>query len=63
MRRATACFQKASVPHAIFPTDFYSNDRMFRFESFIPAEGALSEWHKLFHEVAGYLVYKAVGYC
>jgi len=63
MRRATACFQKAGVSHAIFPTDFYSNDRMFRFESLIPAEGALFEWHKLFHEVAGYIVYKAVGYC
>jgi len=63
MRRATACFKKAGIAHAIFPADFYSNDRLFRFESLIPAEDPLSEWHNLFHEIGGYIVYKIVGYC
>ena len=63
MRRATACFKKASVPHDIFPADFYAHDRGFRLESFIPSEAPLSEWHQFFHEVGGFIVYKVVGYC
>ena len=63
MRRSTACFSKAGIPHEVFPTDFNSTDRLVRFESFIPAEDALAGWHKLFHEVSGFIIYKLVGYC
>jgi uncharacterized SAM-binding protein YcdF (DUF218 family) len=62
MRRASACFQKAGVPHTIFPADFYASDRLFRIESLFPSEGPLSEWSRLVREVGGYLVYKGMGY-
>ena len=63
MRRATACFQKAGIPHDVFPADFYSADRLLRLEDFIPAEEALGGWHKLFREVGGFIIYKIIGYC
>lgn len=63
MRRASACFNKAGIVHTAFPADFYSSDPMFRFEDFIPSEHALAEWQRLFHEIAGFLVYKVMGYC
>jgi len=63
MRRSTACFKKAGVPHAVFPADFQSADRLLRLEDFIPAEEALAGWHKLFREVGGFIIYKIMGYC
>ena len=63
MRRSTACFAKAGIPHDVFPTDFNSTDRLFRPEGFIPAESALAGWHKLFHEISGFIIYKLLGYC
>jgi uncharacterized SAM-binding protein YcdF (DUF218 family) len=63
MRRATGCFKKAGIPHAVFPADFYSADRMFRLEEFIPAENALAGWHRLFREIGGFIMYKIMGYC
>ncbi|MDB5261693.1 MAG: hypothetical protein JWQ14_974 [Adhaeribacter sp.] len=63
MRRSSACFTKAGIPHAIFPTDFDSTDRLWRFENLIPAESALADWHKLFHEISGFIIYKLMGYC
>ncbi|GEO06306.1 hypothetical protein AAE02nite_39700 [Adhaeribacter aerolatus] len=63
MRRSTACFSKAGIPHDVFPTDFNSTDRLFRIEGLIPAESALAGWHKLFHEISGYIIYKLMGYC
>lgn len=63
MRRSTACFKKAGILHAVFPTDFNSADRLFRFESFISNESALAGWHNLFHEISGFIIYKLMGYC
>jgi uncharacterized SAM-binding protein YcdF (DUF218 family) len=63
MRRSTGCFAKAGITHAVFPSDFNSTDRQFRPEGFIPAESALAGWHKLFHEISGYIIYKLMGYC
>jgi uncharacterized SAM-binding protein YcdF (DUF218 family) len=62
MRRSTACFTKAGMAHTVFPTDYYSGDRIFRLEDFIPSEHALAGWQRVFHEIAGYLIYKAMGY-
>jgi uncharacterized SAM-binding protein YcdF (DUF218 family) len=62
MRRASACFKKAGIAHSIFPADFYSSDRLARFEYLIPSEEALSQWSRLVHEIGGYLVYKVMGY-
>lgn len=63
MRRASACFNKAGIGHTIFPADFYSSDRLAKFEFLIPSEEALSQWSRLVREVGGYLVYKVLGYC
>jgi uncharacterized SAM-binding protein YcdF (DUF218 family) len=63
MRRASACFEKAGIAHVPFPADFYSSDRLLRFESLFPSEEALSHWSRLVREVMGYVVYKVMGYC
>lgn len=62
MRRASACFNKAGIVHTIFPADFYSSDRLARYEYLIPSEEALSQWSRLVREVGGYLVYRVMGY-
>jgi uncharacterized SAM-binding protein YcdF (DUF218 family) len=62
MRRASACFEKAGIPHIPFPADFYSSDRLFRFENLFPSEEALSHWSRLVREVSGYVIYKVMGY-
>jgi uncharacterized SAM-binding protein YcdF (DUF218 family) len=62
MRRASACFAKAGIPHVLFPADFYSSDRLFRFEHLFPSEEALSQWSRLVREAAGYVVYKVLRY-
>ena len=64
MRRSLACFQKVGLNPAIFPTDFYSNDRYFTpDELIIPQEQALNEWSVLVHEMVGFFMYKLMGYC
>jgi uncharacterized SAM-binding protein YcdF (DUF218 family) len=63
MRRASACFKKAGISHTIFPADFYSSDRLFRFENLFPSEETLAQWSRLVRETAGYVVYKLMGYC
>jgi uncharacterized SAM-binding protein YcdF (DUF218 family) len=62
MRRASACFKKAGIPHRIFPADFYASDRLARVEYLFPSEEALSQWSRLVREIGGYLVYKVQGY-
>ncbi|QCR25055.1 YdcF family protein [Pontibacter sp. SGAir0037] len=64
MRRSLACFQKAGVEVTPFSTDFYASPRRFTpDETIIPDAGAFSGWHLLIHEIAGYLIYKILGYC
>lgn len=63
MRRASACFKRAGVKHISFPADFYSRDRAFGLQQLFPSEEALALWGRLLHEVFGFLVYKALGYC
>ncbi|WP_223815831.1 YdcF family protein [Adhaeribacter rhizoryzae] len=63
MRRSTGCFIKAGVAHDVFPSDFNSTDRRLRPEAFIPDESALAGWHKLLHEISGFIIYKLMGYC
>lgn len=63
MRRSKGCFEQAKVPVTVFSTDFYSKSRKFTPDRLIlPSEGALGKWYVLWHEVLGYLVYKAMGY-
>lgn len=64
MRRAEACFWKVGLRSAIFSTDFYSTDRRKTLDELvIPQEKALTEWSRLLHEIAGFLIYKVLGYC
>jgi uncharacterized SAM-binding protein YcdF (DUF218 family) len=64
LRRAEGCFRKAGLQPDIFATDFYSSDRKFTPDNLIiPQENALANWNRLLHEMAGYLMYKLLGYC
>lgn len=63
MRRASACFTKAGIAHLAFPADFYSSDRLARFEYLFPSAEALAGWSRLLHEIGGFLIYKISGYC
>lgn len=64
MRRSAACFQKAGVDADAFSTDFYASERRYTpDELIIPSVVAFSNWHLLIHEVAGFVVYKLLGYC
>ncbi|MHC2990463.1 hypothetical protein OB13_02255 [Pontibacter sp. HJ8] len=64
MRRAKACFDKAGVETHTFPADFYASEvRYSPDELFIPNADAFRLWHRLIHEITGYVVYKLIGYC
>ncbi|GAA4438320.1 hypothetical protein GCM10023188_33600 [Pontibacter saemangeumensis] len=64
MRRSEACFRKAGVDASSFSTDFYASEPRFTpDETFIPSVVAFANWHLLIHEIAGYVVYKILGYC
>jgi uncharacterized SAM-binding protein YcdF (DUF218 family) len=63
MRRSKACFDKAGVETDIFPADFYTTEvRYTPDELLIPNPDAFRLWHRLIHEVTGYVIYKVVGY-
>jgi uncharacterized SAM-binding protein YcdF (DUF218 family) len=62
-RRAEACFEKVGMQVDMFPVDFRFTDPNFNPErAFIPTDNAWGKWSLLIHEVAGYLVYKCMGY-
>lgn len=64
IRRAEACFIKAGIRPAIYPVDFYSKERRYHPADFlIPSDDAMNKWSILIHEVAGFMVYKVIGYC
>lgn len=64
MRRASGCFCKAGVSFATYPTDFYATKPVWTPEhTIIPNPVAFEGWHHLLHEMAGYVVYKVLGYC
>lgn len=64
MRRAKGCFREAGVKTDTYSTDFYARERSYALdETIIPSIDAFDLWHLLIHEVAGYMVYKLLGYC
>jgi uncharacterized SAM-binding protein YcdF (DUF218 family) len=64
MRRAKACFDKAGVQTDTFPADFYSSENRYTpDEMFIPSARSFDLWHRIIHEITGYVVYKVMGYC
>ena len=62
IRRAKGCFANEGLQPETFATDFYTSDRSFTPDRFMPYEGALYHWQKLIHEMLGYVTYDAVGY-
>ncbi len=63
MRRSYGCFTKQGINVTPFSTDFYSGPRYLTpDETIIPSINAFSNWHLLIHEIAGYLMYKMMGY-
>lgn len=62
-RRAIGCFAKVGLHPRPFPATFYSIDRRFAPDMLLPADQPLALWGVLLHEMAGYVVYKVLGYC
>lgn len=62
IRRAVGCFRKENVPVRPFPTDFYSRNTDFNLKMLLPTQKAMAVSSILCREIAGYLVYKFMGY-
>ncbi len=64
MRRAAGCFAEAGLPVIAFPAGFQSSGRVLTPDYWLlPSPEALEQWSLLLHEVAGWAVYKARGWC
>lgn len=64
MRRSSACFTKAGVSHEIHPAIKIGKDASLGIlNDLLPNEKHLFHNSELFHEIAGYIIYKIVGYC
>ena len=62
-RRALGCFAEVGLHPQPFPAGFLSTDRAATPDYWLmPNVDALSRWSQLLHEIAGYLIYKALGY-
>lgn len=63
-RRALGCFRRVGLAPQVFPADFRSTDRRASPDYWlVPDADALGRWSLLLHEVAGWAVYKMLGYC
>lgn len=63
-RRALACFEKVGLHPVPFPADYRSADFMLTpGYLLIPSLEALNRWSTLLHEIAGYTIYRLMGYC
>ncbi len=63
-RRALGCFRKVGLKPVGFPAGFRTRDRSWAPDYWlVPTPGALENWSLLLHEMAGWLTYKALGYC
>ncbi|MCA8830735.1 YdcF family protein [Hymenobacter pini] len=62
-RRAIGCFAKVGLHPAPFPAGFYSSDRKPTLSYWLlPGDQPLALWSILLHEMAGYAVYRVLGY-
>jgi len=63
-RRALGCFRQVGLHPIAFPAGYYSGGRKATPGYWLlPDSGALDKWGILLHEIAGYVVYKVLGYC
>ncbi|WP_400191209.1 YdcF family protein [Hymenobacter sp. B81] len=64
MRRAAGCFRRAGLDAVAFPAAYYTLPPQPTPEFWLlPSAESLVRWEVLAHEVAGYLVYRLLGYC
>ncbi|GAB3810997.1 hypothetical protein GCM10028895_00740 [Pontibacter rugosus] len=64
MRRAAGCFGQAGIIFDTYPADFNALEPEFEIgKILIPSAIAFEGWELLIHEIAGYVVYKLLGYC
>ncbi|MBF9237587.1 YdcF family protein [Hymenobacter sp. BT683] len=62
-RRALGCFRKVGLQPVAFPAGYRSSDRGNTPDYWLlPNPGALENVSLLVHEIAGWLIYKAMGY-
>ncbi len=63
MRRASACFKAAGIPHHVYVTDRIVGGRKFEFDHlFIPSVGALAKWNLIIREWVGMQAYRIKSY-
>lgn len=63
MPRSMACFKNVGMSPTPYAVDYYTGDPGFTpGEMLIPSEYALYRWGVLIHELAGYVIYKLMGY-
>ncbi|MDI9874156.1 YdcF family protein [Flectobacillus rivi] len=63
-RRAIGCFRKAGLNTTLFSCAVRAVDIGYTPDTLIiPSEQALAEAYQLIHEIIGFCVYKAMGYC
>ena len=62
MPRSLGCFRKAGMAVDGYGVDYYTADRSFDFGDVVPDPHAMNLWGVLIHELAGYGVYKIMGY-
>ena len=64
MKRSSACFHKQGIIHEVFPTTKIGKDASRGIlNDWLPNEEYLFFNAELIHEIAGYFIYKFVGYC
>lgn len=63
MNRSIACFEKVGLVFTPYPVDFYSTNSNLTFAKlFIPNARTFMNCTKFIHEIAGYVIYKMIGY-
>ena len=64
MKRAMACFEKTGLKMQPFPADFYGGELSKNLKNIVePDPDAFSNFHLLWREWIGYVVYSLMGYC
>ena len=63
MRRSAGCFEKVGIKTDPFPADFRGGYNRFVIQKLVPDPDAFAFFCMLWHEVVGFMAYKAVGYC
>jgi uncharacterized SAM-binding protein YcdF (DUF218 family) len=63
MRRSAGCFEKVGIKTDPFPADFHGGYNAPTIQKLVPDPDAFASFCMLWHELVGFIAYKAVGYC